>query len=139
MLTKCKENYIPHKEQAIDEAMVSSKGRRGLKQYLPAKPTKFGIKVRECANSCNGYRGEFQVYIGHECGRPEQGLVARVVTYPTRTLGDNNHDVCIDIYFSSIVLFEESEVVCCGIVHTNRRAAVARVYIFIPFAEPSYF
>ena len=64
MLTKCKENYIPHKEQAIDEAMIGSKGRLGFKQYLPAKPTKFGIKVRERANSCNGYVGEFQVYTG---------------------------------------------------------------------------
>ena len=62
VLSKCKENYIPHKEQAIDEAMIGSKGRLGFKQYFPAKPTKFGIKVWERANSCNGYLGELRVY-----------------------------------------------------------------------------
>ena len=52
---KCKNNYNPHKEQSIDEAMIGFKGRLGLKQYLPAKPTRFGIKVWVRANACNGY------------------------------------------------------------------------------------
>ena len=96
VLTEYKENHIPHKEQAIDEAMIGFKGRLGFKQYFPAKPTKFGIKVRERAKSCNGYVGEFQVYTGRECGRPEQGLVARVVTYLTRILEGNNHEICTE-------------------------------------------
>ena len=40
VLDKCKNNYNPHKEQSIDEAMIGFKGRLGFKQYLPAKPTR---------------------------------------------------------------------------------------------------
>ena len=95
VLSKCKSNYHPHKEQAIDEAMIGFKRRLSFKQYLPAKPTKFGIKVWERANSCNGYVSEFQVYTGREGGRPEQGLAARVVRDLTGTLEGVNHEVYI--------------------------------------------
>lgn len=33
------------RDVAIDEAMIAYKGRLSFKQYLPAKPVKFGIKV----------------------------------------------------------------------------------------------
>jgi hypothetical protein len=38
------DNYNPNKEQSIDEGMIAFKGRLSFKQYLPAKPTKFGIR-----------------------------------------------------------------------------------------------
>jgi hypothetical protein len=44
------DNYNPNKEQSIDEGMIAFKGRLSFKQYLPAKPTKFGIKVWERAS-----------------------------------------------------------------------------------------
>ena len=116
MLTKCKTNYHPHKEQSIDEAMIGFKGRQAFKQNLKAKPTKFAIKLWECANSCNGYVSEFQVYTGREGGRPEQGLVARVVRDLTTALEGDNHKVCMDNFFSSFNLFEErlqKSVLCC--------------------------
>ena len=46
----CLDNYNPNKEQSIDEGMIAFKGRLSFKQYLPAKPTKFGIKVWERAS-----------------------------------------------------------------------------------------
>eukprot|EP00795_Rhopilema_esculentum_P009876 gene9876-18464_t len=42
----CLKAYNPHKCFAIDEAMIKFRGRSSLKQYLPAKPTKYGIKVK---------------------------------------------------------------------------------------------
>ena len=38
-------NYNPHREQAVDEAMIKYKGRTSLKQYMPMKPIKRGIKM----------------------------------------------------------------------------------------------
>ena len=55
---------MPHRENSIDEAMIAFKGRKSYKQYLPAKPTHFGIKVWERADAHNGYVCEFQVYTG---------------------------------------------------------------------------
>ena len=45
IVTACRTNYRPHREQAIDEAMVAFKGRSSLKQYLPMKPVKRGFKI----------------------------------------------------------------------------------------------
>ena len=41
----CKTKYNPHQNQSIDEAMIAFRGRLSFRQYLPLKPTKYGIKV----------------------------------------------------------------------------------------------
>ena len=60
----CLKNYSPHHEFSIDEAMIKFRGRLGLRQYMPAKPTKYRIKVWVRADSHNGYVNEFDVYVG---------------------------------------------------------------------------
>ena len=37
--------YMPHKQLSVDEAMIKFKGRSSLKQYMPKKPIKRGIKM----------------------------------------------------------------------------------------------
>ena len=37
--------YEPHKEVSVDEAMIKFTGRSSIKQYMPMKPIKRGIKV----------------------------------------------------------------------------------------------
>ena len=37
--------YKPHREVAVDEAMIKFTGRSSVKQYMPMKPIKRGIKV----------------------------------------------------------------------------------------------
>ena len=37
--------YEPHKEVAVDEAMIKFTGHSSMKQYMPMKPIKQGIKV----------------------------------------------------------------------------------------------
>ena len=61
---------------------------------------------------------------GREGVRPEQGLAARVVRDLTRAVEGKNHEVYMDNYFSSVVLFEErfqKDVLCCGTLRTNRK------------------
>ena len=70
--------YNPSRENAIDEAMVPYKGRSSLKQYMPKKPVRRGLKVWMRADSNNGYVSQFQVYVGKETSA-EIGLGARVV------------------------------------------------------------
>ena len=50
-LTDC---YNVSKEIVVDEAMIPFQGRSSLKQYLPKKPVKRGIKVWCLADSSNG-------------------------------------------------------------------------------------
>ena len=42
---KFAEIYIPGENVSVDEAMIKLQGRSSLKQYMPMKPTKRGIKV----------------------------------------------------------------------------------------------
>ena len=79
--------YQPHCENAIDEAF---QGRSALKQYMPAKPIKRGIKVWCRADSYNGYMCEVQVYTGRS-GSAEGGLGKRVVLELSRKLEGKKH------------------------------------------------
>ncbi|XP_011407707.1 PREDICTED: piggyBac transposable element-derived protein 4-like [Amphimedon queenslandica] len=74
--------YNPHCQCAVDEAMIKYKGRSSLKQYMPMKPVKRGIKVWARADSTNGYISRFQVNTGKE-DSSEVGLGNRVnIFYP---------------------------------------------------------
>ena len=54
--------------------MIPFKGRRSLKQYLPKKPIKRGIKVWDRADAINGYLCEFRVYVGKKDNAREVGF-----------------------------------------------------------------
>ena len=62
--TKFAALYEPSNEIAVDEAMIKFQGRSSLKQYMPKKPTKRGIKVWVLGESTNGYFSRFEVYKG---------------------------------------------------------------------------
>ena len=50
-------------------AMIAFRVTLAFRQYMPAKPTKYGIKVWVRADSHNGYKNEFQVYVGRPAGQ----------------------------------------------------------------------
>ena len=49
-----KDLYNPGRDLSVDEAMIKFHGRSSLKQYMPMKPIKRGIKVWVLADSSNG-------------------------------------------------------------------------------------
>ncbi|XP_021362256.1 piggyBac transposable element-derived protein 4-like [Mizuhopecten yessoensis] len=112
--------YTVHQNCAIDEAMIAYKGRLSFKQYMPAKPVKFGIKVWERADSTNGYVDQLQIYsgrAGNENGQREVGLAARVVTDLTRDIVGSRRHVYVDNFFSSPQLFAnllQDGIYACG-------------------------
>ena len=72
-------NYRPHRENAIDKAMIPFKGRSALKQYIPMKPIKWGFKVWVRADSIKGYVYDFEVYTGKDGENVETNLGPKVV------------------------------------------------------------
>ena len=97
---KCQQLYNPNKDVAVDEAMIKFQGRSTLKQYVPKKPIKRGIKVWVLGDSENGYFHNLQVYTGKEKS-PEKGLGARVVKDLTKPLRGKFHHVYFDNFFTS--------------------------------------
>ena len=129
VLHNCLTVYKPNRENSIDEAMIAFKGRISFKQYLPAKPTRFGIKVWERADSHNGYVCEFQVYTGKKVlpdgtRLAEIGLGRRVVRDLTCQLMGKYYHIYMDNYFTGIPLFEqllEDGIYACGTIRGNRK------------------
>ena len=72
--------------------MVGFRGRFGPKQYMPDKPTKYGIKAFTLAESEHGYVLDILVFTGSDTlasANPDYSTLpqpARVTT-PTRTQG----------------------------------------------------
>lgn len=56
--------YEPSKNVAVDEAMIKFQGRSSLKQYMPQKSIKRGIKLWVLGDSCNGYFSWLDIYTG---------------------------------------------------------------------------
>ena len=59
-----REAYVPSRDIVVDEAMIPFQGRSSLKQFMPMKPVKRGIKVWCLADSSNGFVANFEVYTG---------------------------------------------------------------------------
>jgi hypothetical protein len=116
--------YMPHRENAVDEAMVLFKGRSGFKQYMPNKPVKRGYKVWMRADSRNGYCCNFEVYTGATPGATEHGLGATVVKNMVEPLYGKGHHVFYDNFFSSVALVKDlldNKVYTIGTTRVNRR------------------
>ena len=90
--------YHPSRECAIDEAMVPYKGRSTLKQYIPKKPKRKGLKVWMRADSNNGYVSQYQVYVGRETSA-ERWLGARVIKDLSRSLVHKHYHLFCDNFF----------------------------------------
>ncbi len=52
------------RELSVDEAMIGFKGRLWFKQYMPKKPTKWGMKAFVLADSVTGYIYAWKLYAG---------------------------------------------------------------------------
>ena len=100
--------YYPNRELSIDEQMVGTRCRVGFIQYMPKKPTKFGIKIWTLAEACTGYCLQFQIYTGKSDDGQENGLAYRVVTdLLSSQFLHKNHHVYFDNYFTTVALVQD--------------------------------
>ena len=106
ILDACGANYHPHREQAINEAMVGFKGRSCIKQYRPKKPIKRGFKIWVRADSHNV--SQFECYTGKKGTTSEVGLGGSVVKRLTRDhLVGKGYHIFMDSFFSSVNLYKK--------------------------------
>ena len=130
------ENVIPRGQPNHDKlfkvrpfleavAMVAFKGQLSMKQYVPLKPIKRGIKVWECADSSNSYVCIFQVYTGRQDGGvTEHGLGYRLVRELSEPFIGKHHHIFCDNFFTSIKLacdLLRDDTYICGTIRSNRR------------------
>ena len=92
-------SYNPSRELAADETMFGFRGRFGPLQYMPNKPTKYGIKAYTLAYAAHGYMLDILVYTGSDTlsaacaefiGQPQP---ARVVLHVADKYLDKGHHI----------------------------------------------
>jgi hypothetical protein len=101
--------YTPGEHIVVDEAMIKFQGRSSLKQYMPKKPIKRGIKVWVLGDSGNGYFSRLEVYTGKKQDSTEHNLGARVVKDLTKDFQHKYHTVYFDNFFTSWALIHDLE------------------------------
>ena len=62
----CGEMRNPGQQFSIDESMIGTKCHLSFIQYLPAKPTKWGIKVWVCSDAATRHILSFSIYTGKD-------------------------------------------------------------------------
>jgi len=104
--------------------MIPYRFRRcAIKQYMPAKPVKYGHKVWCLANSKSRYVYDLQVYTGRKGQTHEKDLGLRVVKALVCDVKGLEYVVVIDRFFTSPKLFDElwkQGVLTIGTILPNR-------------------
>ena len=118
--------YQPKKCLSIDESMIKFKGRIFFRQYLPNKPTKWGIKAFVLCESESGYCLKSKIYTGKDCfERDSNSLLSdHVVLSLLEGYENKGHFVFMDNFYSSPILYaklESKKIGACGTVRGNRR------------------
>ncbi|XP_055909332.1 piggyBac transposable element-derived protein 4-like [Eupeodes corollae] len=107
--------------QSIDESMTKFKGRSSLKQYMPLKPTKRGIKMWLRCDALSGYTYDFNIYSGREEQVLKGTLGERVVNTLAETIKEKDVTLCFDRFFTSIYLLKSLKQAALGTIMTNRK------------------
>ena len=107
--SRCLSLYQSKQNVAIDERMVKSRHRSGIRQYIRDKPIKWGVKFWVLAYSSNGYTVDFNVYIGRHAGETvsDKDLGYDVVMKLIQRFHHQGYHLFFDNFNSLVVLFRD--------------------------------
>ncbi|KAJ8307193.1 hypothetical protein KUTeg_015277 [Tegillarca granosa] len=118
---------IPNRNLCVDETLISCKGHSVMRQYIPSKAAKYGIKFWVLCEAATGYILQMHIYRGkHFDPKPNGQLQGTNVVYDllrnTNLLNKGYHVIC-DSFFSSLHLANkllEARTYVTGTLRKNR-------------------
>ncbi|XP_072143441.1 piggyBac transposable element-derived protein 4-like [Dermacentor andersoni] len=122
--------FQPDRSLSVDERMVKSKGRSGIRQYMRDKVIKWGYKLWVLADSKSGYTVQFNVYTGKREAPSARGLAFDVVTRLAEDYLDQGYIIYLDNFYTSTSLFVhllERKTLACGTTRKDRRGFPAEL------------
>jgi hypothetical protein len=111
-------HWNPGRHLALDESMVSFRGRSDIKQFVPGKPHPHGYKIWVLGNE--NYMLQLQLYQGKAAAGPS---IHDMVLQLTQLYRNTNHVLYCDTLFTSPTLLASLSNVgirVCGSVKRNR-------------------
>lgn len=115
--------YMPGSDLIIDESMVPFRGRVGIRQYLPGKSHKYGIKLYKLC-SVDGYTWNFIVHTGQSIEIQGLNATESLTVKLSEKLLNNGATIFADNYYCSAVLAEfllNKKTYLCGTIRANRK------------------
>ncbi|KAJ8311222.1 hypothetical protein KUTeg_011225 [Tegillarca granosa] len=118
---------IPNRNLCVDETLISCKGHSVMRQYIPSKAAKYGIRFWVLCEAATGYILQMHIYRGkHFDPTPNGQLQGTNVVYDllrnTNLLNKGYHVIC-DSFFSSLHLANkllEARTYVTGTLRKNR-------------------
>jgi len=131
--------YLPNQNTATVESLTLWKGRLSIRQYLPLKASKFGIKAFKLCKSRTGYVWCFLVYTGKNTVlqsspiTPDIPKTAAVVLELLEPLFGRGYSLWINNFFSSPELARKLKIErstdCVDTLKLNRKNVPKEVKI----------
>lgn len=124
VLEACRTYFHPRRDLRVDERTVTSKARRGAKQYVKDTPTKRGYRLFVLADASNGYTSNFFVCEAKSTAATGKGLGCEIVTQllDFSFLG-RGYKVYMDSFYTSPTLLTDllkERTVACGAIRAGR-------------------
>ena len=118
--------FTPGQQIAIDESVISFKGRVSFRQYLKGKPHPWGLKAFVLSDSKTGYLHQVRIYYGKETQLLDTPLphTANVVMTLAEPFHNQGYDLYVDRFYSSPLLATELSkvgITVTGTVQANRK------------------
>ena len=104
LITNFQESYTRNRELSIDEAMIGFKGRLSFIQYLPKKPTKWGMKAYVLADSSTGYIYNWRLCSVHVCAYIRYVLYTCICVHRAYTHRSTYRNTSYHTSFTCIIL-----------------------------------
>ncbi|XP_015376602.1 PREDICTED: piggyBac transposable element-derived protein 4-like [Diuraphis noxia] len=122
---------VPYRQDlSLDEQLCATKAHSYLKQYLPAKPHKWGFKLYVLCDY-KGYAYNCEIYTGQENqprfrlpSEPDLGSSSNIVVRLSRDVPQyNNYKIYFDNFYTSVPVMDylySRGILSLGTVRTNR-------------------
>ncbi|XP_069611178.1 piggyBac transposable element-derived protein 4-like isoform X2 [Ranitomeya imitator] len=122
-------SYTPEQNVAVDESLISYKGRLIFRQFVPSKRAKYSFKLYKLCESTTGYTSTFIICEGSDrqlsppnCP-PTIGIPGKIVWELMMPFLYQGYHVYTDFYYTSIPLYQSLHAAntgACGTVRENR-------------------
>ncbi|KAK7166547.1 hypothetical protein R3I93_006338 [Phoxinus phoxinus] len=120
----CKTFFHPFQNITIDERMVTSQARTGLKRCMKNESPNIGYKLFALTDCTSGYTWDFFIYEGKSCSSQSEGLsYESVMALVDENMLGSGYKLFVDKFYTSPTLFSDllcKKVWACGPVWANR-------------------